>query len=176
MKDVDLESASSVSSEWMPAPSALSARSLVQLSGNSMRDRVAEGALLELPPGAAAVPLHLVMGLPRLMLCFRCAPKDGQHSPLLWSRPLCVPRDSEEQHYVVVPVMEEEGLRASGGGDGVALLRLAMHTRGPGMLHIVLETVNADPPFLLENRTPYPLQYRQVCYVRALVHALHKRP
>ena len=29
-------------------------------------------------------------------------------------------------------------------------------------MHVVLETLQSDPPYMLENRTPFPLQYRQV--------------
>lgn len=44
----------------------------------------------------------------------------------------------------------------------VAILRLSVHRRGAGALHVVLESMQCDPPYLLENRTPVPLQYRQV--------------
>jgi hypothetical protein len=44
----------------------------------------------------------------------------------------------------------------------VAILRLSVHRRGPGALHIVLESMHSEPPYVLENRTRFPLQYRQV--------------
>lgn len=93
----------------------------------------------------------------------------------------------ETQLHVVIPVPPpEEEPGSSGSGDaahltagtagaaalsagarggacaGVAILRLSVHRRGPGGMHVVLESVQADPPYLLENRTPFPLRYRQV--------------
>ena len=36
-------------------------------------------------------------------------------------------------------------------------------------MHLVLETLQSDPPYLLENRTPHALQYRQVGAVYCLL-------
>lgn len=36
-----------------------------------------------------------------------------------------------------------------------------MEIRSPGCTHFVLESVSADPPFLLDNRSDQALQYRQ---------------
>ena len=105
----------------------------------------------------------------------------------LWSRPVTIRNGVETQLHVVIPVPPpEEELGSSGSGDaahltagtaaaaassagtrggacaGVAILRLSVHRRGPGGMHVVLESVQADPPYLLENRTPFPLRYRQV--------------
>ena len=41
------------------------------------------------------------------------------------------------------------------------VVRYSMELRGPGSMHFVLESVSADPPYLLENRSSQPLQYRQ---------------
>jgi hypothetical protein len=86
--------------------------------------------------------------------------------------------------HVVVPVIpsEEEETQKGEGGSGdaahltatkattarsgwppaVAILRLSVHRRGLGAMHVVLESMHCDPPYLLENRTRFPLQYRQV--------------
>lgn len=169
------------SQAWLPVPSAMSARSLVQLSGNSMRSLEQNGAILDLPAGASAVPLHLIPGLQYHVLCFRYAgqlPGAGTVSTAqglpLWSRPLHLQQDREEQHYVVIPVAADNASAQSQllGAEGVALLRLTMHTRGAGAMHIVLESVNSEPPFLLENRTPFPVQYRQADIPTAPFHTL----
>lgn len=47
-------------------------------------------------------------------------------------------------------------------GTAVAVLRLRVTQRGVGGLHLVLETLQAEPPYLLQNRTPISLAYRQV--------------
>lgn len=55
----------------------------------------------------------------------------------------------------------------SSRGDGkddkvdVVVLRYSMEIRSPGCMHFVLESVSADPPFLLDNRSDQALQYRQ---------------
>lgn len=63
------------------------------------------------------------------------------------------------------------GAAAAAAGAGwptaVAILRLSVHLRGAGALHVVLESMHSEPPYLLENRTGFPLQYRQVCRVAA---------
>ncbi len=43
----------------------------------------------------------------------------------------------------------------------VVVLRYSMEIRSPGCMHFVLESVSADPPFLLDNRSDQALQYRQ---------------
>lgn len=43
----------------------------------------------------------------------------------------------------------------------VVVLRYSMELRSPGCIHFVLESVSADPPFLLENRSDHLLEYRQ---------------
>ncbi len=49
------------------------------------------------------------------------------------------------------------------GAPAVAVVRLRVAQRGVGGLHVVLESAHADPPYLLENRTPFSLSYCQVC-------------
>ncbi|GAB4822342.1 hypothetical protein N2152v2_009388 [Parachlorella kessleri] len=51
--------------------------------------------------------------------------------------------------------------RGGAPGGAVAVLRVRVSLRGFGGLHVVLETLQSDPPYLLENRTPLPLNYRQ---------------
>ncbi|KAL3132004.1 hypothetical protein ABBQ32_14227 [Trebouxia sp. C0010 RCD-2024] len=58
-----------------------------------------------------------------------------------------------------------------GGSDGqgpeameeveVVILRFALGICSPGCLHLVLESVSPRAPYLLENRTPHPFQYKQ---------------
>ena len=43
----------------------------------------------------------------------------------------------------------------------LVVLRYSMELRSPGCMHFVLESVSADPPFLLDNRSEQALQYRQ---------------
>lgn len=43
----------------------------------------------------------------------------------------------------------------------VVILRYTLELRPQGALHLVLESVSADAPFLLENRSPQALAYRQ---------------
>ncbi|KAL4858517.1 Vacuolar protein sorting-associated protein 13C [Chlorella vulgaris] len=65
--------------------------------------------------------------------------------------------------------------RATGSAaavPSVAILRLSMHRRGPGALHIVLESMHSEPPYVLENRTRFPLQYRQAHVPAAPFHTL----
>lgn len=54
------------------------------------------------------------------------------------------------------------GSGAAGWPPAVAILRLSVHRRGLGAMHVVLESMHSDPPYLLENRSQFPLQYRQV--------------
>lgn len=56
----------------------------------------------------------------------------------------------------------------AGWPPAVAILRLSVHRRGRGAMHVVLESMHSDPPYLLENRTSFPLQYRQVGYLGSL--------
>jgi len=60
--------------------------------------------------------------------------------------------------------------RQSGsGGEGpeamdkveVVILRFSLAICNPGCLHLVLESVSPKAPYLLENRTAHPFQYRQ---------------
>lgn len=43
----------------------------------------------------------------------------------------------------------------------VVILRFSLSICNPGCLHLVLESVSPKPPYLLENRTGHPFQYRQ---------------
>ena len=43
----------------------------------------------------------------------------------------------------------------------VVILRFSLAICNPGCLHLVLESVSPKAPYLLENRTPHPFQYRQ---------------
>lgn len=187
-------------------------------AASSFRLSLQHNAVLDLPAGAAAVPLSLSAGLPNHTLSFRCVPPPEYAAAAaadalpLWSRPVTVRAGVECQMYVVVPVIPPEedppagepaeggGTTASGGsgsgdaahittppggrgsgdaahlapghgsGSGglagwppaVAILRLSVHRRGLGAMHVVLESMHSDPPYLLENRTGFPLQYRQV--------------
>ncbi|KAL0043259.1 hypothetical protein WJX82_006661 [Trebouxia sp. C0006] len=60
--------------------------------------------------------------------------------------------------------------RQSGNGGGgpeameeveVVILRFSLAVCNPGCLHLVLESVSPKAPYLLENRTAHPFQYRQ---------------
>jgi hypothetical protein len=174
------------------------AAALVQLPPAAQRASQESGAVLDLPAGTTAVPLHLVQGMySKHVLCFRYGHSDllaggagsgggiggDGVSNLFWSRPFSILHDREDEECIAIPVAAISGSPSAfaegdlavsrsgspttagasgGGGAGVALLRLSVHSRGPGTLHVVLESVNSDPPFLLENRTPFPLHYRQV--------------
>ena len=52
--------------------------------------------------------------------------------------------------------------RPTGAPLAMAILRLSVHRRGLGAVHVVLESMQGDPPYQLENCTAFPLQYRQV--------------
>jgi len=43
----------------------------------------------------------------------------------------------------------------------VVILRFSLAACNPGSLHLVLESVSPKAPYLLENRTAHPFQYRQ---------------
>ena len=43
----------------------------------------------------------------------------------------------------------------------VVILRFALGICSPGCLHLVLESVSPRAPYLLENRTAHPFQYKQ---------------
>ena len=43
----------------------------------------------------------------------------------------------------------------------VVILRFSLAICNPGCLHLVLESVSPKAPYLLENRTAHPFQYRQ---------------
>ncbi|KAL4447306.1 hypothetical protein ABPG77_007339, partial [Micractinium sp. CCAP 211/92] len=60
----------------------------------------------------------------------------------------------------------------AGWPPAVAILRLSVHRRGRGAMHVVLESMHSDPPYLLENRTSFPLQYRQAHVRGAPLHSL----
>jgi hypothetical protein len=188
--------ASSISSgkqAWRGVASMMPAAALVQLPPAAQRASQEAGAVLDLPAGTTAVPLHLVQGMySKHVLCFRYGHSDllaggageavstnDAHGNLFWSRPFSILHDREDEECISIPVaaisgspsafsegnlaaVSSSGSPTGGGGAGVALLRLSVHSRGPGTLHVVLESVNSDPPYLLENRTPYPLHYRQV--------------
>ena len=89
----------------------------------------------------------------------------------LWSRPITIQYPDEEQYHLLVPVaspsqqqqqQDAAHLPASGGGMAVAIVRVSVQRRGVGALHLVVESAHSEPPYLLENRTPVTLQYRQV--------------
>ena len=65
---------------------------------------------------------------------------------------------------------QQSWCRQSGnGGEGpeameeveVVILRFSLAACNPGCLHLVLESVSPKAPYLLENRTAHPFQYRQ---------------
>jgi hypothetical protein len=184
---------------WRGVASMMPAAALVQLPAAAQRASQKAGAILDLPAGTTAVPLHLVQGMySKHVLCFRYGHSDllaggegcddaseasstatrNAHGNVLWSRPFSIFHDREDEECISIPVSAIcgspcaflEGYSAAStsggappvGGAGVALLRVSVHSRGPGTLHVVLESVSSDPPFVLENRTPYPLHYRQV--------------
>ncbi|KAL4527774.1 hypothetical protein Ndes2437A_g02912 [Nannochloris sp. 'desiccata'] len=190
---------------WRGVASMMPAAALVQLPAAAQRASQEAGAILDLPAGTTAVPLHLVQGMySKHVLCFRYGHSDvvaggverettaassDAHGNLFWSRPFSILHDKEDEECISIPVAAIGGspsafsegnlaVSSSGGspgvgaGAGVALLRLSVHSRGPGTLHVVLESVNSDPPFLLENRTPYPLHYRQAHIPSAPFHTL----
>ena len=168
----------------------------------SFRQQVQRNAVLDLAAGAASMPLPLSAGLLNHTLSFRCVPPPAYAAAAaadslpLWSRPVTIKPDAEGQLFVVVPVIpaEEEGQGGDGGDGGtgdaahltasggsastagwppaVAILRLSVHRRGPGAVHVVLESMQSDPPYLLENRTLLPLQYRQAHVRGAPLHTL----
>lgn len=43
----------------------------------------------------------------------------------------------------------------------VVMLRFAIEARSTGCMHLVLESVSARAPYLLENRSSHPLHFRQ---------------
>ena len=43
----------------------------------------------------------------------------------------------------------------------VVILRFALGICSPGCLHLILESVSPRAPYLLENRTAHPFQYKQ---------------
>lgn len=43
----------------------------------------------------------------------------------------------------------------------VVILRFSLGICSPGCLHLVLESVSPKAPYLLENRTAHPFQYKQ---------------
>lgn len=43
----------------------------------------------------------------------------------------------------------------------MVILRFSLALAAPGCLHLLLESVSPKAPYLLENRTPHPFQYRQ---------------
>lgn len=43
----------------------------------------------------------------------------------------------------------------------VVILRFGLGICSPGCLHLVLESISPRAPYLLENRTAHPFQYKQ---------------
>lgn len=43
----------------------------------------------------------------------------------------------------------------------VVILRFGIGICSPGCLHLVLESISPRAPYLLENRTAHPFQYKQ---------------
>ena len=81
--------------------------------------------------------------------------------------------------WLLKPVLTSCSLwyRQSGGGEQgpeamdeveVVILRFSLAICNPGCLHLVLESVSPKAPYLLENRTPHPFQYRQVAIGKLL--------
>lgn len=171
-----------------PAPTAPAAASFrLQQQQGGLLHLPAGAAAVPLPLGAN-LPNHTLSFRCMPPAAGAAAASAPDQQPL-WSRPVTIRNGVETQLHVVVPVAPPEesetaGQQGGSSGDaahlttaaaaaspagarggacaGVAILRLSVHRRGPGGMHVVLESVQADPPYLLENRTPFPLRYRQV--------------
>jgi hypothetical protein len=172
----------------------------LRCAASSFRQQQERGGVLDLPAGAASVPLPLTAGLPYHSISFRCVPPPEYAAAAaadalpLWSRPVTIKEGAEAQLHVLVPVIQPDEAEEQSHGEGgdaaadaahltpsasaaaaaaargaaggglaaVAILRLSVHRRGPGAMHVVLESMHGEPPYLVENRTAVPMQYRQV--------------
>lgn len=178
-------------SAWERVPSVLpdSTVPLVALGSSAARSLDSSTVLLELGPGDSGTPLHLPEGMDTHTLCFRCSSSTGaggDGGEELWSRPIGLQGDDEQQFHLLVPlagglpkstVQDGDGAhltaRAGGAvGGAVAIVRVSVLCRGLGGIHLVVESAHSDPPYLLENRTPVALQYRQAHVRAAPFHSL----
>ena len=125
--------------ELLPAVIPPGAEQLVQLPSTALRYHQERGAVLDLPAGASAVPLHLAAGLPAHTMCVRCVSDavGASEGLALWSRPVTFAYPDEAVLHVVAPV--DTGGAGEGEGDaahltaaaqgrhgGVAILRIAV--------------------------------------------------
>ena len=66
------------------------------------------------------------------------------------------------RHAVVLEMAIPKSLMLCSPNDlGIAVLRYSIELQHPGCMHIILENVSSSAPYLLENRSLHPLQYRQ---------------
>eukprot|EP00887_Chlorella_sp_A99_P001951 scaffold18.g1951.t1 len=178
-------------SAWERVPSVLpdSTVPLVALGSSAARSLDSSTVLLELGPGDSGTPLHLPEGMDTHTLCFRCSSSTGaggDGGEELWSRPIGLQGDDEQQFHLLVPLAGGLPKSTVQGGDGahltaraggavggaVAIVRVSVLCRGLGGIHLVVESAHSDPPYLLENRTPVALQYRQAHVRAAPFHSL----
>ena len=161
--------------QWYKSRKSVVAASISQLSSNSAEKHLSIGSLVDLPTGASSIPMAwpLEAYSRSNTICIRCS--DNLDDSTLrnipfWSRPIEASNMVDEEICIVAPVIADSGNSSSGlsseklGLRGFALVRISVSARGPGMIHIVMESAAADPPFLLENRTMVHLHFRQVSY------------
>lgn len=111
------------------------------------------GQVIELAADVQPVQLDLMAGLGMHTLCFRA--KDAPNA--IWSRPVTLSHLDGEEMHVLIPCSEDtdnQGLKSK-------ILRIAVERRAVGVLHVILQSVHSEPPYVLENRTSTALVYRQ---------------
>ena len=162
-----------VSTRWERSSIFLSASSMIEMSAHARKDNLSLGCAVTLSPGAAAIPLHCPMEVGGIYhtICIRCVDSDKteETDSSFWSRPLAISAYDDEERIVIAPLVPGHNAHrfmTSSRSDlsGIALVRISVHARGPGVQHVVIESAAADPPFLIENRSPLSLAYRQVRY------------
>jgi hypothetical protein len=70
----------------------------------------------------------------------------------------------EQQLHVAIPMAPAQAAAGPEAGQQVAILKISVQRRTQGGMHVILETAQSEPPYLLANGTDVPLHYRQASF------------
>jgi len=137
----------------------LGGKSFIQLSEKHSQDILATNALIDLPEDGHCQAVNLLKGARQHVFCFRHSAGRHQKSIPFWSRPVMVSALQEGDQYVMIP--PSDVLDENEHYDWPSLLRLNISSRGLGLGLVTIESAMCDPPYVIENRTPFDLCYKQ---------------
>lgn len=123
-------------------------------------------AIFGIPGDSVPRPLTFLRGAGAPTVCFRRAQSMAYENIGIWSRPLQLSLLEEGLEYVVLPCLN------AGSLESTLLLRLRVTSRGPGLRLITLESAECSAQFILANKCPHELMYREVGWRGATAHRL----